>query len=349
VTTDQEVPVRRPVGRPPGARTKPPVPVPADPVPLPQGMLACRACGIAASGESETVEVAAISRQGDPPGPRSLPVFTFGRCSACTQRADRARSLLTAHPSIAGRLGNVAAHRLACALDAVAALGLDLGELPEDSEALLWPLMEHLAGPGSAAGWVSRFSPTWHSGADPDLCNPRPWSHVGGDSRDSLGRGYARVLVARVALSAPPVRLGPPLVDASLADAVAVEGGCLMCGVVAITLSAAVVVRLGGRHGAARQVWRPATQTVPGSVDTLAGYLCPPCEDARGDGAVGTTAAAKAFLAHVEVTDPTAAEQLRGSVLDGADLPGYGDLVYVARRTGRAGPVPSTEPWAHVA
>ena len=280
MTTEQEAPARR-------RRRRPAAPVPAAAVPLSQGALSCRVCGVEVRlGATVEVEVAALAREGEPSPAgqaRRLPTFTFGRCPACTQRAARAQALLLAHPSIAGRQGNVAAHRLACALDGLAALGADLGALPDDSEALLVALMEHLAGPGSSVLWVSRFAPTWHSGADPDECNPQPWSHVGDNLRDRLSSAYAQVLAARVALSAPPVRLGPP--DGA---------GCLCCGVRTAEMRRgapspwAFVTFSAGALGAASDPGR--------QVD---GYLEPVCAAAIAHvGAIGPTALERALLAH---------------------------------------------------
>jgi hypothetical protein len=62
----------------------------------------------------------------------------------------------------------------------------------------------------------------------------------------------------RVAASAPPVKLAPPAVhsaDVGLSQ-VAIEGGCLLCGVSYQIMSATRVSQAVSREHAARSVWK---------------------------------------------------------------------------------------------
>lgn len=121
-------------------------------------------------------------------------------------------------------------------------------------------LTRHLTASDAAARWLARFAPVVARDAAPGTCSPHPWAHVRHGPRQLLREGYAAVLRDRVAASAPPVRLSPPEPDH---DGWAVPGGCLVCGVEAVTLPAARVAVLGGRQEVQREVWRPLTAASP--------------------------------------------------------------------------------------
>lgn len=240
-------------------------------VALPPTYLACAECGVPVGPDAVPALVAQITaRDGQPPraprpGPPSVVEVTFGRCASCRERAQRAAALLHAHPRVGGRLGtSTALHQVECALSALAVLGH--GVRGQDNP---MDLLEYLAAPGSAVRWAARFAPVAAADAALGTCAPSPWAHVPDSLRASLRCGYGGLLALRVARTAPVVALAPPV--AAHATGVVVTGGCLFCGVGAVSVPAAAVVRHGGREEARRAVW----QLLCASTQSLGGPITP--------------------------------------------------------------------------
>lgn len=131
-----------------------------------------------------------------------------------------------------------------------------------------------------------------------------------------------------------------------------VPGGCLLCGVDAVTLPAARVAVLGGRRIAQQEVWRPFSAS-PSSLggqgpDRLTGHVCPRCADALDwVGRTGPTAMKRALTEHLRATGRDEdADRLRMGEVEG--LVGWGTLAYAARRRGAPAPAANGEPWAHI-
>lgn len=151
-----------------------------------------------------------------------------------------------------------------------------------------------------------------------------------------------------MAASAPPVRLEPPEPDED-SRAVPVPGGCLLCGVDAVTLPAAPVAVLGGREEAQREVWRPLS-ALPSSLggigpDRLGGSVCPPCADALNwVRSVGPSALERALIEYLRFRPrgrrgPVEAAKHRGPRRVGDGLPrATPGRASLARESGVVGP-----------
>lgn len=310
-------------------------------VELPADALACGACGVTVddspAAQRESYDVHPLGGHLNPHVP--VAPLTFTLCRTCADRRDLARAVATAHPALVARYGHVAPDRVQGALDGLAALGLPMPQreaLTRDRAHVLQLI--HAIGPaGAAARFAARFivagpRPPRSTGAA-----AHPWSHLEDDDRAELSDGRARLLAYRVAQHRPPQAITPP-------DG----GGCLMCGVSAITCSAVKVVTLGGTTEAARQLWTErrvpasnlgARRTRPG--DMLTGYTCPACTEAVGqDHTVTTSGMARALTRYLRATG--------GPRLDSATVSGVVGWGLLAAR----GEVPSTggqpEPWSHV-
>ena len=157
-----------------------------------------------------------------------------------------------------------------------------------------------------------------------------------------------------MSLTAPPVRLPPPD-PLPHRSTVPTPGGCLLCGVGAVTIPAVQVRRHGGRAQAQRDLWRsitppPLSLGGRGSPEALNGYACPACAEAISSaGSVGATAMERALLAHLgKSADPDqrdVAERLRGQDLR---LIGWGALAHSAIRRGEEPPSANEQPWGHL-
>jgi len=149
--------------------------------------------------------------------------------------------------------------------------------------------VQHLRVSGAAVRWEARLVPYLTPEASPDTCSPSPWAHVKIGQRLALRQAYAAMLRARVAQSAPPVKISPPALTTdgtgTAGHEVAVNAACLFCGIGYPTMSAAEVEQAQGRANAARQVRkfkRIAPQSMGGrlSPTILVGHLCATCNDA---------------------------------------------------------------------
>lgn len=320
--------------------------VPHDPTPLAEGDHACPGCGVRTMPDRAEPVVTAPVYAARPDGRvgRHIATTALTRCADCRSLRDRARALLDGHPSVRARLGNIADERAEVALCGLALLGLPLPE--SVTEADLSALLRHLARPGAAV--------RWENGARPGMSAPRPWSHVRESARADLRAAYATLLRERLTAGSPDVILTPPTVRYWEPD-VPAPGGCLLCGVRAVTVTAAQVARLGGREAAQRAAWRPLA-AAPGSLGgprapvSVAGHVCPPCSEALASvGAVGPTALERALAEHLP--EPAAA-RLRAALAQTVGtvpgLLGWGALVYAARRDKRPTPEPNREPWGHL-
>lgn len=315
---------------------------------LPPGALACLSCGqvVPTAEQRERITTAAQSREGDPPSdpanPRALIETTFARCRTCADRDEAAGRILRDLPGLAARLGTESArHRLACALDALAAAGLPYPSTFTTEE--VSALLRHLTALGGSVRWSARFAPVLRSGVRRDSATASPWDHVRAEQRDEVRRAHAHVLAARVGRGAPPLRIAPPTGRA-----------CLLCGLGHVPVTAARVGALGGRDGAVMAVWSQA-RTVSASVlggrrspDGLTGHLCPECSDAVGTvGAMGQTAMGRAYSAYLRRMGQTReVDALR--TVDEVRLIGWAAFDDAEQRAGRAALAPNAEPWAHV-
>lgn len=297
-------------------------------VPLPDDHLACYGCGVAVPtpADPSLVVVADVLPRGIAPGVAPPPhararQVSFARCGSCAAARTHAEQMVAERPRLAQRLGpDSAVHRVECGLLALAAVGARVGdEDPSD-------LVEWLAAPGAAARWLARLSPFVSEGAALATCAPHPWAHLTDEQRTACLTARGRALRARLARSAPPVAVASPS-----------HGGCLMCGVAAVSVPAVDVERDGGPLSTAQRVWRPVTTTVAAlggrpSPALLAGHLCPACADATDAvGAVGPTAMERAVRAHLGL----------GLGLDAAPLDGLKGWVALGGRE------PNPEPWDH--
>ncbi len=278
--------------------------VPDSPVRLPEGHLACLACGVAVAEGPEVVTVETLGRADQPPAapggaPRGGPL-SFVRCASCVALAAHAEQIVADHPALAGRLGpDTARHRVECALLALEVLGK-----PAPPRVDL--VLRHLSVPGAGVRWVARFVPLIEADASPATCSPYPWAHVRLGVRAQLRGAYGAVLHEMVAATAPDVRLAPPFPPfPQRAGEVFAIYGCLLCGVEAQTLPAGEVSRLGGHRVAASRVWTPKRTSVGSfggrpSPEYLVGHLCAPCA---------------AAVEHVAAMSPTAMERSLGQPL----------------------------------
>lgn len=324
--------------------------VPDRPVRLPGSLtLACAVCGVAvpraAPGSEQEQEQARVYREIVTTSPAGQVLRTervaMTRCADCAERLDTARALVATHPAMAARLGPDRAVEVAeGVLSALALLGVHALPITV-SDAALGLHVRHLGRLGTLLGWRTVASTGW--------ADPYPFAHVGMVDRQRLRSAYAGLLAERVASHAPPVRLTPPALGPVEVAVVVVTGGCLVCGVDAVTLPATEVSRAGGPRLAARDVWRDLTVAPDAlgglpSPDRLAGHVCPACADALDAvGAVGPTAMERALLGYLDTAGRTDdARRLREALAGGTvtGLVGWGALPSPR--------VPSGEPWGHV-
>jgi len=325
--------------------------VPDSPVRLPEGHLACLACGVAVAEGVEVVIVETLGRADQPPAapggaPRGGPL-SFVRCASCAALASQAEQIVDANPGLAARLGpDTARHRVECAL-----LALEVLRKPAPRVDLM---LRHLTAPGARVRWVARFVPLIEAEASAATCSRYPWAHVRLGSRAQLRQAYGAMLHEMVAATAPDVRLAPPFPPfAQGAGEVFAIFGCLLCGVEAQTLPAQEVSRLGGHKAAASRVWEPKRASVGSlggrpSPEYLVGHLCTPCAAAvEHAGAIGPTAMERALGEHLRATDRADdADRLTRGDVEG--LIGWGALFHRAHRRGEKPLAGSRTPWEHV-
>lgn len=282
--------------------------------------LACLSCGVEVARAEVTERVPVVSVTLDrthPVGPRegSTVRLTMTRFARCAQTQTRARDLLAEHPLFLGRYGTAAEHRLECALNALDVIAVTPRTRTERDVALL---LQHMTIVGGLGRWIARFSPMQIERAEVLTAAARPWSHVGEDLRGEMRDNYAALLADR---TETPVMVAAPRDDDGQ------PGGCLFCGVGAVSALRSQP-----------PPWHPLRAS-PGSLggrgaSPVYGHLCPPCWQAREDaGATGPTAMESALLRHLGV---------RRRALDPIELVGligWGGLP--------AGTAPNTRPWEH--
>lgn len=348
MTTDQIRPEENTMSALVETATAETTPEPAEPiVPLPEGKLACRFCGVATSPRPPLHWVVVEEMGGSVTPQRRRPVarheIPLSTCPDCAVIPERAAALLETHPGLyAARgslaeplaLGVVVAHRL---------LGLDLPEaMITDAE---FARLVRTYGHGAAGTW-ERAVQTRPKDLNRAAASS-PWSAVPAELLDGLRTARAALLAERLAETRPPHHLAPPALTRSHLDRgpahparVPVDGGCAWCGVSTITLPAVEVHRLGGPVEAALARWRPILR------DRFAGHLCPACADALdSEGAYGQTAVEGALIAHLGLG------RRHLYLADDLTLDGVGpwcDTVLRAHAAGRPAPAPAASPWAHV-
>lgn len=303
--------------------------------------LACYSCGAQANTHRRPLNFSSMWIEGQHPAlaasARAKPrTIQLGECTECRERHELARYLVTGRSN--GRDGTVTTDRLGAALDALAILGKPMPRAGDG----IGPLLRHLTTPGSLARWSTRYAPTWTKGAKAEEVSPSAWAHVSPDQMRALRDGYASVLAERVAATSPPVEIEPPFAEAG--KGVAVEDGCLFCGVPSVPMSAQRVLARGGVGAVRVHVWRPTsadTQALGSRrpSERMRGHLCPPCSDSvESMGAVGARSIERAFTRYMKDSER------------GGDLPhlapdehlsGIVAWAVTERRT-------NSEPWGHL-
>lgn len=288
---------------------------------LPEGRYACADCGQECPEGSPVCERVPVF-QGRPsldpsmPPPALAGYVLLSRCPSCAPRAARAARLLKALGSY--RRDGLILHGPALRDHLVSALcGLEAAggtSAPPDDPRELLSAFEAVC-----EGLASARSARWASVASvhPGRCAPAPWAHVPEETRGALRAVAGRLMAVRVAAGAPPVELAPPA-----------GGGCAMCGLSSISVSAAEVARLGGADAARASAWS-------------AGSLCRPCADAvERAGAMGPTAIERAYLASGYARGSGGVVALRRRIEDGE---------MTVRPWSASGAASSATPWAHMA
>ncbi|HEU5025239.1 MAG TPA: hypothetical protein VFV01_10005 [Spirillospora sp.] len=284
-------------------------------VPLPEGCYACADCGQACPEGTpfgSRVPVFRGRRAGlDPsmPPPALAGYVLLARCPSCAPRVNLASRLLSGRRDVLHRRGTVARDHLIDALCGLAVVGgANAPTEASDPERLI----QEFAAGGMASRWAGRAAD------HPGECASAPWAHVPGEVRADLRGAAGRLLAERMAAGSPPITLAPPY-----------GGGCSMCGLNGVRLSAGEVARLGGLDAARASVWT-----------TRGGPLCRPCADAvERAGSNGPTAVERAYLSSGYASGPGGVNALRRRIEDGelTVLPWSG-----------SGAAPSSTPWAHM-
>jgi len=329
----------------------------SEPVPLPADHVACQNCGIAVPTPAGPRALIHAEATHGLAGPRvttlNLHPVPMTRCQSCLVTLARAADLMTEHPAMRARLGDAAAVHLT--ESALAALSILDVPLPPPGTPVTAPeissLIRHLGAVGAGARWLSRFAPVREADAHPDTCSPHPWAHVRESNREPLRSSYAKVLSERIAMTAPPVRLTPPMLTPNdlTGSTTPAHGACLFCGIGAVTMPAPQVARAGGRKHSAADVWtlrKVSPSSIGGrpSPARLVGHTCPACTAAvEKAGTPGPTALDLALADFIGAAGRWNPER---DMLDG--LLGWGVLAARAARAGTAPPEPNATPWAHV-
>ncbi|MEU8804426.1 hypothetical protein [Spirillospora sp. NPDC048819] len=280
---------------------------------LPEGRYACADCGQACpegAAVCERVPVFVQRHRADPG--HHAGYMLLSRCPSCAPRAASAARLLKALGSY--RRDGLILHGPALRDHLVSALcGLEAAggtTAPPDDPRELLSAFEAVP-----EGLASARSARWASVASvhPGRCAPAPWAHVPEETRGALRVVAGRLMAVRMAAGAPPVDLAPPS-----------GGGCAMCGLASISVSAAEVARLGGTEAACASAWS-------------AGSLCHPCADAvEQTGARGPTAVERAYLASGYARGAGLRRRIEAGEL-------------TVRPWSGSGAASSATPWAHMA
>jgi hypothetical protein len=170
--------------------------------------------------------------------------------------------------------------------------------------------------------------------ARPGKGTVEPWSHLTRGDLANARRAVAQAQRRRVLSAQPPIHVAPPGLDDSPGSIV---GGCLLCGVGTVLVSALVADGLD-RADLGMVTWRH-TITSGLTPTTVRGWVCP--DDVAmldEEGAVGVSLVARC-LRRVGL--------LEGDVLP-ARLPSWAWMAFEAQRQGRQPPPPNERPWEHV-
>lgn len=178
--------------------------------------------------------------------------------------------------------------------------------------------------------------------------NPHPWAHVRNSDREALRSKFAAVLIERVALQAPPVKITPPPFDPHevTPGSQPVGGACGICGVAHVAVAASTVIRSGGPEKVAHATWTlhgsvsPSSLGVAPSPARLLIWLCPTCEEAgRWVGSMGPSTLERALFSHLDRLGSL------GPEVEVTGLIGWAGLWADAARRGRPAPRPGLVPW----
>lgn len=294
-------------------------------------------------------EVAALSRQGDPPldpdQPRPYLNAEVGSCLDCEARADLTQVLLVRFPSLTRRLGPAGAERrIQCTLDALAVLGRPSPGTRVSAEQF-GPQLFRLAAPGSTVQFAALLAPV--QSVRPGTASREPWGHVSSSARAVLRSAWAELLRDRVAAAKPHVLLPPP---APVGAGSPVAGGCMWCGVRGLVKSAAEVSRMGGGAVARKALWEPIVADAGSlggrSGQQLSGFLCPACSSAKArEGSVGVSALGRACESFLRSAgrEVEADRVARGD----ARVVAWGAVLAGRRHVNGSGWGANEVPWAH--
>lgn len=299
--------------------------------------LACFSCGVEASGnglkframavEGENLAIAQTRQK--------FASVTLGECGSCRDRHEFAELLVMGR--LGGRDGTTTTDRLGAALDGLAVLGKPMPKLGDNIGAIL----RHMTPPGANTRWAARYAPLWTKGAKSDQTNTEAWGHLSEEQMQVLRDAYGKVLAERVAKNAPPVEIAPPQPSQGAGEAV--RGGCLFCGVSAVTASAQRVVIQGGIEAVRAAVWteKSVSMGALGSKTShpVRGHLCPACMESVSEvGSVGMSSIERAFTRHMRGSG-------RGNELPHLGPDDYLDGLNAWCTTGQ----PATrDPWSHI-
>ena len=263
-------------------------------VPCPPGGSSCATCGLVVV-HPDPRTITRLLSMGRIPAPGQPHVQSmdqavqveFARCTTCQAIHDRAAELLDEHPRVERMLGSRhhAVQKVESALVALDLLGSSADWIVSDSMLLL--AIEHLSTPGSLAMWSRRFVPFVMPSVAFDTAVTARFADVSPEVRALAREGMAAVLRHRV--DRPIDVPCPPNDDGS-------AGGCLICGVSAVTVLAS------RRDEAWTRVLTKAGQIggKPG-LREIDGCLCPDCwRSVEASGSLGHTAIARALIDHLD-------------------------------------------------
>lgn len=320
-----------------------------DPVPVPEGRVACRGCGVAVappSSPSQVVHadvVGAYSPLGRPHGEARV---RLGQCRSCEDRAHAAVALAAAHPTLVAALGQhravEAAEGILTALDV---LGFDAPPL-DLSDKRLGILVRNLATAGLGIRWRKHIAAAHLI----DRANPHPWAHVRTTDRSRLREAYAAALAERVVLNSGPRQVAPPPLTGERVPhgQQPVGGGCGICGVGHVSVPAEQAARTRS-DWLASSVWTRHASVAPEalggrrSATRLVVWLCPACEDAFGwEQSMGPSTVERALFASLDALGQKQPDTEVVGLIAWAGL--YADAV----RRGHPAPRSNAIPFDHI-
>lgn len=320
-----------------------------DPVPVPDGLMACQGCGVAVprpASPAQVVRVPVVKAYSPAGRPHGEALVALGMCPKCGDRAHAAVALAAAHPALVAALGQ---HRAVEAAEGIlTALDILGVKAPTNdiSDKRLGILVRNLSTVGLGIRWRTHIAAAHLA----DAANPHPWAHVRATDRMRLRSAYAAALAERVLLTSGPVKVSPPaLTDEHVPDGQRPVGdGCGICGVDHVTVPAERAARVH-RDRLATSVWTLHTSVAPESLGgrrsatRLTIWLCPACEDAYvWERVMGPSTVERALFACLGAL---------GQMQPGTEVPGltgwagqYADSL----RRGLPAPRPNAVPFEHI-